>query len=40
MSKTVKIDKEELQIDENYYVLFKILKKIEKILERAERKNG
>ena len=40
MSKTVKIDKETMQIDDNYYVLFKILEKIEKILERAERKSG
>jgi hypothetical protein len=35
MSKTVEIDEEEVDIDENYYVLFKIL---EKILNEVKRK--
>ena len=34
MTKTVKIDKEDVIIDENYYVLFKMLEEILRTLKK------
>ena len=39
MPKTVKIDKESIQIDENYYVLFKMLESMLKEMKKW-RTNG